>query len=29
VSWEAPVPPDMQALIETLRTDAGQAAGDV
>jgi 23S rRNA pseudouridine1911/1915/1917 synthase len=28
VSWEAPVPPDMQALIETLRTDAGQAAGD-
>ena len=28
VSWEAPVPPDMQELIEALREDAGQAAGD-
>ena len=28
VSWEAPVPPDMQELVEALREDAGQAAGD-
>ncbi len=28
VSWEAPMPPDMQALIETLRADAEQAGGD-
>jgi 23S rRNA pseudouridine1911/1915/1917 synthase len=28
VSWEAPVPLDMQELIEALREDAGQAAGD-
>jgi 23S rRNA pseudouridine1911/1915/1917 synthase len=28
VSWEAPVPPDMQALIEALRADAREAAAD-
>jgi 23S rRNA pseudouridine1911/1915/1917 synthase len=28
VSWEAPVPPDMQELIEALREDAGQVAGN-
>ena len=28
VSWEAPVPPDMQELIDALREDAGQTAGD-
>jgi 23S rRNA pseudouridine1911/1915/1917 synthase len=28
VSWEAPVPPDMQALIDALRADAREAAAD-
>ena len=28
VSWEAPVPPDMQELIDALREDAGQTADD-
>ena len=28
VSWEAPVPPDMQALIEALRADAREVAAD-